>query len=274
MKIKYLGTAAFEGVPALGCNCETCKRARELGGKNIRTRSQALIDDKLLIDFPPDTFLHTLYADLDLCKIDNCVITHSHSDHLYPQDVRALNKGYSAFKREKPFTFYVGESGYNTINAQTVKDGANSRAATVLVKPYEEFSVEGYDFLPIPAQHSSATSPFIYRIEKEGKSILYANDTGYFTEEMICALKKAGRIDLISLDATIKNCVIEGSHHMSYEAAVMLFKRFEKEGIADEKTLKVVNHFSHNNGRTYSDLVKIAKADGIVVSYDGLELKI
>lgn len=54
MKIQYLGTAA-EGLPALFCECETCKHAAFLGGRNIRTRSQAIIDDALLIDYPADT---------------------------------------------------------------------------------------------------------------------------------------------------------------------------------------------------------------------------
>ncbi len=49
MKIKYLGTAAAEGIPAIFCECKICKKARELGGKNIRTRSQALINDDLFI---------------------------------------------------------------------------------------------------------------------------------------------------------------------------------------------------------------------------------
>ena len=60
MKIQYLGTAAAEGIPAIFCECETCKKTRERGGKNIRTRSQALIDDKILIDLPADTYLHFL----------------------------------------------------------------------------------------------------------------------------------------------------------------------------------------------------------------------
>ena len=55
MKLQYFGTAAAEGWPALFCGCDACRRAREAGGRNIRTRSQALIDDKLLIDFPADT---------------------------------------------------------------------------------------------------------------------------------------------------------------------------------------------------------------------------
>ena len=53
MKIQILGTAAAEGWPALFCNCEACRRAREKGGKNIRTRAGTLIDDQLLIDFRP-----------------------------------------------------------------------------------------------------------------------------------------------------------------------------------------------------------------------------
>ena len=49
MKIKYLGTAAAEAFPAIFCNCKYCEEARELGGKNIRTRSQSLVNDDLLI---------------------------------------------------------------------------------------------------------------------------------------------------------------------------------------------------------------------------------
>ncbi len=33
MKLKYLGTAAAEGIPALFCRCEMCAYARKAGGK-------------------------------------------------------------------------------------------------------------------------------------------------------------------------------------------------------------------------------------------------
>lgn len=64
MKLKYLGTAAAEGWPALFCHCEACKKARKLGGKNIRTRSQAIADNRLLIDFCADTYMHVLQQGL------------------------------------------------------------------------------------------------------------------------------------------------------------------------------------------------------------------
>ena len=35
MKIQYLGTAAAEGIPAIFCECETCKKTRELGMVSI-----------------------------------------------------------------------------------------------------------------------------------------------------------------------------------------------------------------------------------------------
>ena len=53
MKIRYLGTAAAEGWPALFCSCPICTKARAQGGKNLRTRTQAILDGELLLDFPP-----------------------------------------------------------------------------------------------------------------------------------------------------------------------------------------------------------------------------
>ena len=60
MKIQYLGTAAAEGWPSVFCDCEACRKALQLAGKNIRTRSQVVIDDTLLVDMPPDAYFHSL----------------------------------------------------------------------------------------------------------------------------------------------------------------------------------------------------------------------
>ena len=45
MEFTYLGTAAAEGWPAVFCRCKYCLEAQRLGGKNIRTRSQAIINE-------------------------------------------------------------------------------------------------------------------------------------------------------------------------------------------------------------------------------------
>ena len=53
MKIKYYGTGDGYGIPEPFCSCRLCAYAREHGGKDIRTRSQAVIDD-IMIDFSKD----------------------------------------------------------------------------------------------------------------------------------------------------------------------------------------------------------------------------
>ncbi|MEG0693168.1 MAG: hypothetical protein RR444_08815, partial [Oscillospiraceae bacterium] len=60
MKLTYLGTAAAEGWPALFCTCPSCRSSAEHGGKSIRSRSQSLINDDLLIDFPADSYWHII----------------------------------------------------------------------------------------------------------------------------------------------------------------------------------------------------------------------
>ena len=92
MKLKYLGTAAAEGFPAAFCNCEHCKKARENVGAELRTRSQAMVDGKLLIDFPAETYLHAVRYGTDLSAIENLLVTHSHTDHFYAQEL--CNRGY------------------------------------------------------------------------------------------------------------------------------------------------------------------------------------
>ena len=95
MKLKFLGTAAAEGFPAMFCSCDNCIKARALGGKNLRTRSQAIIDDCLLIDYPADTYSHTITHNIDLLNVKHCLITHIHGDHFYPKDLSYMKKGFA-----------------------------------------------------------------------------------------------------------------------------------------------------------------------------------
>src|SRR5579862_5651554 len=91
MKIELLGTGSAEGWPGLFCSCEACRRARQLGGKNLRTRSSALIDDQIKIDLPPDTLHHVLTQGLDMTKIPYLLFTHGHDDHFAVRELQYLS---------------------------------------------------------------------------------------------------------------------------------------------------------------------------------------
>ena len=273
MKIQYLGTAAAEGVPAIFCECENCRKSRLAGGKNIRTRSQALIDGCLLIDFPADTYMHFLQYDVPLTKIKTCLITHSHSDHLYPNELLMRKKDFAHITNQFPITFFADKSGFNMIN--DIKNKYNMEDDEILVhqiKVYEPFEVEGYKITALRAAHDLQSSPVVFLIEKDGKTIFYSNDTSEYPEESMQYLKKYGKpIDFISLDCTeaCKDATYVG--HLTLNRCIELRKELLNIGVADEKTIFVLNHFSHNGKNVaYDEFVKIAAEHNFEVSYDGM----
>ena len=277
MKIQYLGTAAAEGVPGIFCDCENCKRSKELGGKNIRTRSQAIIDDRLLIDFPADTYMHYLKWNIPLDKIKTCIITHSHMDHLYPVEIEMRITGYAHISSGEPITFYSAESGYEMLKSVIEKYNISEKDVKIkLVKPFEPFEAEGYRITPVKATHDEKSTPVIYAIEKSGKSILYANDTSELCDESMRCLKNFDKpFDVISLDCTEANHpIVPYVGHLNLNKCAAVRDEFISDGIADDKTVFVLNHFSHNSKDVvYDDFVKIAAGKGFITSYDGMTLE-
>lgn len=110
MRIKYLGTAAAEGIPALFCSCEICKKVRKTRGKDIRTRSSALIDDRLKLDFGPDSFLQMMRFDLDYSTLRSVLITHTHEDHLCVGDLLCRKEGFAQVPDDIPILHVYGMS--------------------------------------------------------------------------------------------------------------------------------------------------------------------
>lgn len=271
MKIKYLGSAAYDAIPALFCECDNCKHARKVGGKNIRTRTQAIVDDDLLIDFNADTVAHFLHYGIDEHKIDNCLITHSHSDHFYPEDMAIPQ--YNIHGSHK-ITYHAAQSGYDLINECFAKTPVMfERAAVKLVEPYKIFEAGKYTVLPLPANHDPASSPVFYALEKGGKRMLYAHDTGVFDERVYKALKDFGRLDYISFDCTGGLTSGWRDGHMCAETDMEVLERLTAAGIADKNTSVTLCHFSHNGAGSHEQLAEFGNKHGVAIAYDGMEVE-
>lgn len=268
-----MGTSAYEGIPAIGCSCDVCKYARKVGGKNVRFRTQALVDDTFLIDYPPDVVLNNYRFNLDYGKLKGCLISHSHADHLAIDQIKLLSKGYAGDDRKEPFHFFAGEDAYLKIKEITDGDRMQGRADVTLVKPFCEFEFEGYKILPLPATHAKETTPLIYLIEKDGVKLLWAHDTGVFSDEVYETLFSVGKIDAISLDCCAGLLKGWRDHHLGLDTCREVFAMLEAEGVLDEGSIKIINHFSHNDKANYDDLIPICEEDGLVVSYDGMEIE-
>lgn len=274
MKIKYLGTAAAEGVPAIFCNCDTCQRARKAGGRNIRTRSQAMIDGKILIDFPSDTYLHMLRDGESFADLEYCLITHAHMDHFYTSEINCRKVGFG-HPIVPTLHFYATEPGCRKFESDTANEGVveQGRVALHEIEPFKPFMIEDYKITPLKAAHDPKSGPVIYLIEHDGQAILYAHDTGTLPEETMEFFRNyKGKLSLLSLDGTCGIIDDDYYGHMTIPRDRALRKEFEALGIVDEKTVFVLNHFSHNGRVTYDELCEIVKDEGFVVSYDTLEI--
>ena len=285
MKIKYWGTSASEGVPGIFCSCEVCKKARQFGGRKVRTRSQLCIDEKILIDFNADTYMHSLKYGVDLSKLHSVLITHIHGDHYYPNEF--LNRRVSFAHGEEidiPLTVYgssaIEDNYYSTISESARFLIDQNRLNFKFLTPGNRYEIEGYEVFPLPANHGTY-KPLVYVIRRNGKTFSYLNDTGFPRDEFFEMLKKLQkeyglRFDAVSYDCT--SCNYDwgyNSTHMGLVKNAELRDRFNQMGLTDDKTIHIVNHFSHNpTGSDYDDMVKSAGEIGFIVSYDGMEVEL
>ena len=273
MKITYLGTAAAEGFPGIFCNCEYCNEARRLGGKNIRTRSQTLINDDLLIDFPADSYMHFLNNGIEGDKIKYLLVTHAHPDHLYSGDFLMRRSGcYSHNLRVPTLRIISSKSTLQKLSA--IPDNIELTP----VSAYETIELDSYRITALPARHmleSADSCAFIYIIQGD-KNLLYAHDTGCFYEEVFDYIEKNRiKLDMLTLDCTNVNIPISDDRgHMGFPNIERVLDRLCKIGAITESTVKYVNHFSHNANPIHHILEKRAEAYGCSVSYDGCRVEL
>lgn len=275
MKLQYLGTAAAEGWPALFCTCDACKRAREKGGRNIRTRSQAIIDGKLLIDFPADTYYHFITYNINMPAIASVLVTHSHEDHLYPMEFGNRRDGFSYLdENSAPSLTVYGTRGVLDGMARIRPFVSEKRLKLKEIKRFETYEIEKYRVTPLAADHDRWSDPVIYIISDGEKTMLYANDTGRFKSETMDYIRESGvRFDYVSLDCTGGLYAQYESGHMATKACAKTKDELVKSGAADEKTVFCLNHFSHNGKAIYDEIVGPAGDMGFLVSYDGMEIE-
>lgn len=272
MELQYWGTAASEGWPALFCDCEACRTARALGGKNIRTRSQALVDNTLLLDFPADTYWHSIRYNTDLSCLKNILITHSHEDHLYPLDLILKATPYA--HGGAPCLTIYGNDVVTAMIRRAMEQSAMPEIGQFLhpvtVEPFCPFAVEDYTVTALPADHIPEEKCYLYLIRHGDKTLLYAHDTGIFPDATWRYLKAQQlHLDAVSIDCTF---VLRSNErgHLGLPNVLDVRKHLTALGCTDERTFFIINHFSHNVPATHEELSAEAGKYGILTAYDGM----
>ena len=142
----------------------------------------------------------------------------------------------------------------------------------IRLEAFADFMADGYHIIPVPADHDKRETCLIYIIEKDGKCLLYGNDTGMNLSDEAWECIFSHKYDLISMDATMGRMKTEG-YHMGLADDIAFAKMLEEKGCIHSDTVRVISHFSHNGGMTHKELEEFAEEHGMVASYDGMKIR-
>ncbi|MCB2204299.1 MBL fold metallo-hydrolase [bacterium] len=225
-----LGSGTSQGVPAIGCHCETC---RSSDPRDTRLRASILVqagEQQLLIDTSSDFRQQMLRH--GVIRIDAVLYTHHHFDHIGGfDDLRQYNFLQSA---EMPvyglqetldeiritFRYAFGEA------KQT--GGGLPSAKLCAVEGGSAFTVGDIEILPVPVMHG--VLPILgYRIG----NMAYLTDTNEIPDSSMAMLE--------GLDVLVLDALRHHAHptHFSLEEAVGMARR-----IGARRTL--FTHIAHN----------------------------
>ena len=278
MHILYLGTAAAEGVPALFCQCDTCRQAQARGGKDLRMRSSVLIDERLMVDVSPDLLCARHRFGLDLARVRDIVITHAHMDHFAREALSMFAPGFAHIQDRRTLrlfgTAHTRRVWEEYLTAAVMKEpDLGQYIEFYTVKPFDVFEAGGMTVTALPAVHSCPQS-VIYAFEQDGKRFLYANDTGLFPQETWAWLEaqRDRPFDAVSLDSTMGLPDSKYTGHMTLKQNVYTRETMIQNGSATENTAFLCHHFSHNGRILHRELEALMGPQGFDIAYDGLTL--
>lgn len=268
MKVLLMGTGGADGIPAFYGDDRVSKYARTYGGKDLRTRSAALINSDLKIDIGPDTLSQVHRLSINPREWSALFVTHSDEDHLCLSEIQ-----YGMF----PFV-ECEKLEYTIYGNEVVCDMIRHRYPEwpidlVELKNYETVAYDGYRVTPIKASHKGDEECHNFVIEREGRRLLYATDTGFYPKEVFEFL--AGK----EIHAMVVECT-DGFHktpyvgHMDLAQCVELVSRLRESHALIDGAQVFTTHHSAGGGATHEELSDALRPYGIAPGFDGLSFEV
>jgi phosphoribosyl 1,2-cyclic phosphate phosphodiesterase len=256
LTIKFLGTGTSQGIPVVGCRCETCTSTNP---QNHRLRSSVYIEIdnvKILIDTGPD--LRQQLLRYNITDVDAILITHEHNDHTAGlDDIRPIN-----FIHNKSIPLYAMERVVKNIEerfAYVFDENpypGSPKLSTHIVSAKSSFFIKNIEIYPIEFKHSSLDI-FGYVIGR----FAYITDASFMSDDLIEFLNKK-QLKCITLNAL---------HHKSHHSHFSLTEAVKiAQKINAEETYLI--HMSHTMGNV-EDWAKDLPAN-IKPGFDGMEIMI
>jgi phosphoribosyl 1,2-cyclic phosphate phosphodiesterase len=273
MTIFFLGTGAAEGFPAIFSDDPINQEARRRGGKDLRTRSTILIDGTVKLDLPPDTLFHGFrYPQINLARLEHLLFTHSHDDHFAVRELQYLSPNFAP-NRTEPLHIWATDELIRKMYGEMAQFFEPAPLLFHAVEPFRPYRVGPLTITPITAHHKRDELCLNYLLERDGKRVLYASDTGWYDPPTWEFLEGT------TLDLAIVECgkgVSDNTYdgHLNLDECARFRERLVSSGTLQEVTPVYLTHICHTGLLLHDELVERATPHGLLVAYDGLELSL
>jgi phosphoribosyl 1,2-cyclic phosphate phosphodiesterase len=268
MEVRLLGTGAADGIPSFFCDNEVSRYARKYGGKDVRSRSGALIDGHLKIDLPPDTHAQMARDRLSARDWTALIFTHGHDDHFARREVQ-----YALFPFTSdlylPFIIY----GNDRINAGFAEAFPDWPIEVHLTKSFESFTHLDYQITPIAARHKEDEDSQNLIFQRDGTTVLYGTDTGVWSHQTFSFLQDY-KIDLLIIECTdgLNKATYEG--HLDIEACVGVVEALRESHVLHDRSRVVTTHHAARGMAKHAELERILAKYNMEPGYDGMVLHV
>ena len=254
LEITLLGTGTSQGIPVIGCSCNTCM-SQDPRDKRLRTAAFVQSGDLgLAIDLGPDFRQQMLNNKIS--NVHAVLLTHEHNDHISGlDDIRPIN-----YKYDREIPVYTSSRSLLEIRRRFFYAfdpdyyyPGKPRVSGVAISDLP-FTIGHTMITPIPVDHGDM-AVYGFRIG----NLAYITDAKTIPASSMELLK--------GVEVLILNALRFKSHptHLNIEEAIAVVDRIEPR-------LTYFTHISHDLG-LHEDVNTILPAH-IRLGYDGLKVRV
>lgn len=286
MYFQFLGTSAGEQFPGLWCSCPTCTKARTLGGRNIRSNSCAFLSPDCMLDFGAEVFQQARKFKVPILDAKYLFVTHSHADHFYPQHLfwRGMNPDQKLppdrnitgprFSDLTMLHVYGNSDVCEMLGPRLDKEGVEKYRMTL---HQVEYGVEGQagdiHYMPLEANHRDHECQAVnYVLQRNGRTILYALDTGWFFDHTYELIRKF-RYDLVVIEGTF-GYGADSAGHFNLDKLERAINLFREDDLLKDSALFCASHICPHFSPVYDEYAPVLEEKGITLSFDGMKVEL
>ena len=260
MKLTFLGTGA--------AGCIKTPENEITGGK--RRCSSLLIDEDILIDVPLQCLDFAKKIGVDLSKVTDVLLTHSHGDHFQKSTLFKI-----AEQTEKKLNFWCHK---NAVENLELSDEEKERINIHLLDSMEKSDVSDAVVTALPANHMTKgdEQPLHYIVERNGKSLFYGCDGGWFAAPTWEYMRKI-KLDAVVLDTTVGEDAgnFRIGTHNSFPMLRIINAALLQNGIMDENGIRIGSHIAPSvHELDHEGTAKALAEMGMITAYDGFKIEI